>query len=366
MLSNRSILLATGVAAGVFGAGAAAAQTVPPSGTVAGTTISNQANASYTVNGTPQTTQSNTTTFVVDRKVNLTLITDQSGPTSVNLGQTGAVTRFRLTNNTNATQDFILDADQQNIVAGVLPGTDDFDVTNVHIYVDKNGNGVYDPGVDTASYVDELPPDTSVEIFIVADVPGTGLFNQSFVALHATVAAGGTPGTMGAALVPTTDLVANSDTTVDVVFADGDSDGGFPGDVARNGQSRVYAAYAISTHNVNLTVTKSSRVLTDGVSVTNPKALPGATVEYCLVVNNATLMTGASNVVLTDLIPTNTTYVPGSISLGSLSGTTGCVVNGVPQSDSTSYDSGANKVTVTIPTLAGGATVAASFDVTIK
>ena len=137
----RTTLL-TGAAA-LASAGTAHAQSTP-----AGTVISNQAQASYTVNGTAQTAASNTATFVVDRKVNFTVVTAQSANTQVNLGQTGAVTTYTVTNKTNGTQDFILDPDQQNLSVGILPGTDNFDVGNMRAYVDSNNNGVYDSTKD--------------------------------------------------------------------------------------------------------------------------------------------------------------------------------------------------------------------------
>lgn len=363
----RLLLAGTAIAAS---AGTAHAQTTG-SGTAAGTVVTNTAQASYSVNGTAQTATSNTATFVVDRKVNLT-VTAQPTNTSVNLGQTGAVLTYKVTNNTNGTQDFLLAADQ-TLTSGVLPGTANFTANNLKVYVDSNKNGVYDPGVDTATYIDELPEDASVTVFVVGDIPTTNAATLDFVGLNATVAAGGTPGTQGAALVATPVTQADSTTTVDVVFADNDSDGIGP-DTAYNGQGRAYAAYEVSVHNVALSVVKSSQVLSDGVSAANPKALPGAVVLYCLTVNNATLGTSANNIALTDVIPANTTYVAGSIQVGAL-GTGGvCLTGGVPIADDGSttglyggsFNATTKTVTATIPTLLGGTSLAASFRVTIN
>ena len=123
----RRLLLAGSAA--VVAAGPVLAQTTP-NGTAAGTQIDNVAQASYTVNGTAQTASSNTASFVVDRKVNLTVVTAQSGATQVNLGQTGAVTSFRVTNNTNGTQDFLLAATQV-VPAGILSGTNNYVLSNL-------------------------------------------------------------------------------------------------------------------------------------------------------------------------------------------------------------------------------------------
>ncbi|WP_375396918.1 hypothetical protein [uncultured Sphingomonas sp.] len=360
MIGNRVRLLLLSGTAAVASIGTAHAQTA---GTTAGTTINNTAAVSYTVNGTPQTTNSTTASFVVDRKVNFTVIRDQPGNTQVNLGQTGAVMAFKVTNTTNGTQDFLLDPDQATIATGLIPGTDNFDMLNLRAYVDANGNGVYDPGVDTAQFVDELAPNASVEVFLVGNVPTTASATQANVSLHVTVAAGGQAGTQGAALVPTDLNLGNADNVVDVVFADDDDDN-IGADVARNGQGRAYGAFEVATHNVALTVTKTALVLSDGVNTINPKALPGAVVQYCLLANNATLLTPATGVTLTDVIPANTTYVAGSIAIGLPGGT--CTLAGAPQDDATSFNAATKTVTATIGTLAGGASTAVSFRVTIN
>jgi len=338
--------------------------------TVAGTVISNTAQVTYTVNGTPQSTNSTTSTFVVDRKVNFTVVVDQAANTKVNLGQVGAVTSFKLTNTTNGAQDFLLDS-AQAVPIGILPGVPDFTMSNLKVFVDSNGNGVYDPGTDTATFIDELAPDASIEVFIVGDVPTTGSPNLALVALHAVAASGGATGTKGTALIPTDLNLGNADNTVDIVFADNDSDGLlYLGDIARNGQGIAYSGYEIGVRNVALTVTKTARVISDDVNLlVNPKALPGATVEYCLTVNNATLLTSASNVVLTDVVPANTTFVPGTLTIG-LPGVLGVTCTlaalGTTTGYTGAYDTTSKTVTATIPTVLGGTSVAASFRVTIN
>ncbi len=335
-------------------------------GSAAGTTISNTASVSYTVNGTPQTTNSSTATFVVDRKANFTVVRDQAANTQVNLNDQNVYVKFKVTNTTNGKQDFLLDPDQQALSLGILPGTDNFDITSMKAYVDSDGNGVYDPGVDTAEYIDELAPDASATVFLVGNIPNTPGIDLSFVSLHVTIAAGDGVGVKGSALIATDLNLANADNTIDIVFADDDSDAAYLGDIARNGQGRAYGAFQIGTTNVSLSVTKTARVVSDGVNGINPKSLPGAEVEYCFVVYNATLLTSATNIILTDTIPANTTYVPGSISVGGL-GTAGvCLTSGVTQSDATAFNPTSKVVTATIPTVAGGTSVAASFHVKIN
>ena len=369
LMAGTAAIVAVGFAATTA---SAQAQAPGPAGTAAGTTVSNTAQASYLVNGVQQSTTSNTTSFVVDRKANLTVIANQPANTPVAIGQAGAVTTFRVTNNTNGTQDFLLST-SQTPVQGLFAG-DNFDVSNIKVYVDSNNNGTYDIGVDTATYINELAADASVAVFIVADVPNQQTATLAGITLIAQVAAGGDAAAQGTPLAASVGL--NDDAVVDVVFADNDSDGAGL-DIANNGQGRAALGYEITTRNVSLSVAKTQLVVSDPVSgVLAPKAIPGAVVQYCLTVTNATLLTPANNVNLTDLIPANTTYQMGSIVIGVPGVNPICTVAGFIANDNGSpivgtpftgsYDAAAKRITATIPTLLGGTSVAASFRVTIN
>ena len=365
----RTLLAGT---AAIVSIGTASAQngTAPgPAGTAAGTTITNTALASYTVNGVQQTATSNAATFVVDLKANLT-VAPLGGNTSVTIGQTDAVLKFTVTNNTNGIQDFLLSA-VQSYAAGLFAG-DNFDVDNVRIVVD-NGDGEY-TAADTANYINELAPDQSKTVFIVANIPANQAAALASVTLVAQIAAGGDATKAGAPLVSNA-LTPNRDGVVDVVFADNDS--GF-GDAALNGYGRATLAYEITTRNVDLSILKSSTVISDPINLlVSPKAIPGAIVRYCLIVRNATTTTPARNVNLTDLIPANTVYDAGSISVGGVAVGGECVTDGVTLTDAGgtvlpvsgitgSFDDTAKQVKVTIPTLTSVLPVAVSFRVKIK
>lgn len=369
MFVKRALAVWLAGTAAIGVSGGAHAQSTPPAAsmTTAGTPIENVASVTYTVNGTNQSTTSTTASFVVDRKVNFTVVTAQAGLTQVNLEQENAITTFRVTNLTNDVQDFLLDPDQQNIALGIFPGTDNFDMQNLRVFVDSNDNDVYDPDVDTATWIDELAPDASVAVFIVGNVPNQSNAAIAYNSLQVIAAAGGATGTQGALLIPTDLNLGNADDIIDVVFADDDSDGTFAGDIARNGRGRAYSGYEVGTRDVDLTVTKTARILSDGVNALNPKAIPGATVEYCLVVRNATLLTPANAVTLTDIVPANTTFVPDSISIG-VPGLLGiaCVASPVSSGVTGTYDSASNTVTANIDRVIGGGSVAASFRVTIN
>lgn len=343
-------------------------------GTVAGTIITNTATASYSVNGTSNTVSSNTASFVVDRKVNLTVIVDQSGTTKVTPGQQGAVAKFKVTNNTNGVQDFLLFARQPlEFPLGLLSGTDDFNVDAIKAVMD-DGDGVYDPAKDTQTWIDELAPDTSRTVFIVGDVPNLTTQRQADVGLEVAVAAGGATGTKGALLIPTDLNLLDRDAELDVVFADNDNDGLLGPDLVRNGRAWAYASFEQLASSLDIRVAKTSSVISDGVSVGNPKALPGALVQYCLTITNGTALSTATNLSLTDVVPAGTTYVPGSISVGGLGVGGACLTSGVPIADNGSttglyggsYNASTRTVTATIPSLIGGTSVAASFRVTVN
>lgn len=81
---------------------------------------------------------------------------------------------------------------------------------------------------------------------------------------------------------------------------------------------------AIAIHDINfcvpqtsLSVTKISSVISDPVNgTTDPKSIPGATIQYCILISNAGSAT-ASSISATDTIPGNLTYTPASMQSGS-------------------------------------------------
>ncbi len=274
-------------------------------GTAAGTTITNNVSVNYQVGGFSQTAVNASNNLVVDRKINLTVAETDSVTVTVSPAQTSAVTKFTVTNTSNATLDFALTAAQQTGGAGAHSNTDSFDVTNVKIYVDTNGNGSYDAGTDQqVTYLDELAADASKTVFIVSDIP-TGLSTGAVAAvtLTATAKEGGTAGSQGAAVTQTTG--ANT-AAMDTVFADGAG----ATDAARDAAFSAKDDYTVLA--ANLTVTKTSTVISDPVnSTTNPKAIPGATIEYCIIVSNAAGSAQADTVAISDTLPATVTYSSG-------------------------------------------------------
>ena len=84
-----------------------------------------------------------------------------------------------------------------------------------------------------------------------------------------------------------------------------------------DGQAIAINDFTFCNPQTSLSVTKLSSVLSDGISGGNPKAVPGAIMRYCILVSNSGSAT-STNIIATDDIPANLTFIPGSM----LSGTT--------------------------------------------
>ena len=290
------------------------AQSAYAVGTAANTTISNTATVNYTVgsvsqtpiessptgNTTPGTGNGAATTFVVDNRIDFTVTELSGGNTVVNPGQTGAVTAFTVANTGNAPQGFALTAANESGTV-VFTNTDDTDVTGLTVFVDSNGNGVYEPGTDTATSIDTLPADGSVVVFVVANVPVT-TSNGQFANVSLTAQAA-VPGTNGATLATET-VGADDPNAVDIVFGDDGEDNS-------ELDSDQYAVQSAA-----LSVQKTSAVASDPFNgTTNPKAIPGATVEYTITLANGGAVS-AAGVTIGDTLPANTTFVANGYNAG--------------------------------------------------
>ena len=297
MINNRNLLgAASAIALAMLSANPALA-----AGTAAGSTITNTVSVNYQVGGLAQTATGASNTFTVDRKINLTVAEVGTTTTQVSPGQVSAVTTFTVTNTSNATLDFALAVAQQSGGAGAHANTDTFDVSNVKIYVDTNNDGIFNAGDTLVTFLDELAADTSKTVFVVADVPlslTTGAV--AAVTLTATGHEAGAAGSQGIGLTETT--TANT-AGMDTVFADGAGST----DAARNADFSAKDDYTVSA--AALTVSKLSTIISDPLNGTTfPKAIPGAVIEYCIVVSNASGSATATSVAISDPLPTTVTY----------------------------------------------------------
>jgi len=233
-------------AVGALGAFGGAALAAPP----AGTTIGNQATATYTdAASNSYTVTSNPVTTVVQQVAGLALTAPGN---RVAAPGAQAVFPHVVTNNGNGTDTFTLSA--ANI------GGDDFDVTGLVLYVDADGNGV----------PDNFTPVTT-----------TGPLAAG--ATYRFVAVGSVPGTQ-----------ANGDVSRITITATSVFDGS---------QSAVNIDQVTVSTNAVVNVTKA---------ISAPGgASPSGPYTYTLTYTNSGNAT-AGSVRLTDVIPAGMTYVPGS------------------------------------------------------
>ena len=328
-------------------------------GTAQGTGITNNVSVNFQVGGVAQTQASASDNFVVDRKVIFTLSEKTPiGTTLVNPGEDDQVTTFILTNTSNDTLDFTITPSQ--LVGGTTAhgGTDAFNVTNLLVCLDANADNSCDGAATATLTINDLGADANTTILVVGDIPLTAT-NGQVAGVSLTAAALNSNGT---AITAATDATANGALTVETIFADTGRDGS---EIAEDDYT-VQAAV--------LSVFKTSSILSDGVSASNFKAIPGAVVEYCISVANASGGATATNITISDLVPTNTTFVPGSIRVdGTVTSpgasqvcAAGTTVTDTADADAGSFGTPANTVAGTLSNIAGGNSSALIFRATIN
>ncbi len=120
----------------------------------------------------------------------------------------------------------------------------------------------------------------------------------------------------------------------------------------------------------NLTIAKTSSIVSDPVNgTTNPKAIPGATMRYCLLVTNNGSAT-ATGINVADPLPATTSFVAGSLRSGtSCAGATTVEddnATGADESDPFGASIGGTTVAATAATLSPGNALAVAFHVTVN
>lgn len=268
----------------------------------AGTLVENTATVDFQMDGQPETIVSNTVSFQVAERLDVT-ITLQSPPVTVLPGDVDRALLFRVTNTGNGDEVFTLV--MNSVVAG-----DDFDPIAAQpdaIFFDADGSG--DFGIADVPYVPGtndplLAPDASVDLLVLNDIPGNATNSQRGRSeLSATAATGsGAAGTV---------LAGQGDGGIDAVIG------------ATGAASTVFGEYVVD--DTTISVQKAQAVL-DPSGGSEP--VVGAVITYTITVEVIGSGT-ATAAVIRDPVPTWSTYVPGSITL-----------NGIPVSDANDGDAG--------------------------
>ncbi len=272
-------------------------------GTTAGDTITNNVSVSFEVGGETQNEVTDSDTFTVDRVIDVDVTFTGASPVSVSPGQDQAALAFDVTNLSND----IVDLD----LSTVLTAGTGANIDNITIYLDANGDGVLqqteiDAGAIT--FLDEVAADDgtgaeTIAVIVVADISADAANDDVFdIVLVADAHEAGAAG-LGAEIFGLADTDANT-AGEDTVLADGTStaeEAANEGDDSATGQFEVAGAV--------VSVVKSSRIVSDPVNgTTNPKAIPGAVIEYCIAVTNAADAATATAVTVSDDLPADVTF----------------------------------------------------------
>lgn len=310
-------------------------------GTAAGTDITNTASVSADVGGSPVTASSNPNVVTVAEVIDVDVTLLSVGNVLVNTPSSGQVLTYRVTNVGNGVDTFALS------VNNALAGGDQFDPVFASLYFDANGNGLYDAGVDTLHQPGvndpqldaNAPGADDVVVFVLNDVPAglaSGDLGDSELLATSTTGSGAPGFVIGGAGEAGTDAIVGTN----------------GGDDAEQGTYQVSA--------VALAIAKSS-VVADPFGGAQP--IPGATITYTLVVT----VSGAGSAdaaTLTDAIPANTTYVPGSMTRNAAPLTD---ASDAPVDDADFGVTTAGAITVGLGNLpAGGPPETITFQVTIN
>ena len=370
MTSKLKLLIASAVIPAVF------LNAVPAmaAGTTQGTSVLNNVTVDFQVGGVPQTQASASDTFVVDRKILFNIAEKATtGTTTVFPGQTARVTTFLLTNAANDTLDFTVTP--ANIVGGTAAhgGTDAFDVTSLLICLDGPViDGVCDSAPSASLTINDLIADGTATILILGDIPAAAT-NGQVANVSATATALNSNGSaITGAGAAAADATVNGAGTVETIFADVAKSGNGGTSVARDGIDVATDDYTVSA--AVLSVFKSSRIISDGVSTANFKAIPGAVVEYCISVANAAGAASATNIAIRDVVPANLTFAPGTIFVdatvtspgASQTCAAGTSVSDATDADAGQYNSGLTRAEGTLSTIAANSSRALIFRAVIN
>lgn len=272
-------------------------------GTQSGTNINNRATIDYDVGGVDQEDIESSpagnstsgvgagadTTFVVDNRVDLTVVSQ--GNTTVSTSQLNAALEFLLTNVGNTTQGYLLE---------VVNGTTNIPMANVEIWIEDGTTAGFQDTEDTlytgGTNAGDLDPNGGTDqmtVYIVADAPASATNGDTDTYwLRATTT------DVGTTTVTTNTAGADNPAAVDNVLADADADAGTVDDQydGRHADSGDFTVAASA-----LTVTKTHAVISDPVNgTTNPKAIPGAVIEYTVNITNAAGAAIAETVTVSD------------------------------------------------------------------
>lgn len=310
----------------------------------AGDSISGTATISYQLGGANKIGTA-TAVFTEDRKINFT-VADSNGGAAVQVisDLVDAVMQFTVTNTSNSAHDFLLTAVNTTPNPFATPDENiDPLAGTIQVFVESGATPEYQAAEDVEIFIDELLLNETRVVYVLADIATVNEDDVAAIALIAQIAEGGTATVEGVAInaddngrispagvfsngatsVSAGTSVSNpgSSGTMETVFNDPagltpeDVNTDLVQDVAGNGQHSDAGAFQVIPP---VKLTKTLTVI-DTLGGSDPHQ--GATLHYEIEValggNSA-----VTNLVINDLIPENTIYTDGTMTL-----------NGVAQTD---------------------------------
>jgi|GEM_PF-3173922 len=305
--------------------------------TESGTRITNTVTVNFSVGGVSQDEESDTTGFVVDRKIDMQVISQASIPDG-RPKQTARELVYKVVNEGNDAQPFDIDVSLTKVTGGVNSlfdalvldtNTDTLEANEYRIYISADdtfdgGDTVYDPaGLVTAATPASFGTAADADEFHVIirmNIPSTAE-NDDIVrfSVRATAMNDAEDGAMVELLSQGLDNAGDPDAVVDIIFADGarttDSDGS---DSIEDGIHTDNATVTVAS--AELSITKEVTIISEDTQGTfdcktdpDPNiadalqgAVPGACLEYTITVTN-----GAAASVDADAITIADTLVSG-------------------------------------------------------
>lgn len=295
-------------------------------GTIAGTLIENTAEATYASGAGSISVRSNTVTIKVDELLDVVVAANAANQPSPDK----AIFAFDVTNTGNGPEAF-------NIVIDTDVAGNEFQLL-IDLIVIDDGDGVYEPGIDTVlpagSPLPVMSPDQSIRIFVITSLPEGATDGQSStIELKAEAVTGtGAPGT------------------------------NFPGQGEGGGDAVVGTTNAVAIAPSGVKASLATVSLVKSATIVDPfggaQPLPGATVTYSIVADVVGSGT-VSDLHVIDAIPAGTTYSAGSLVLDGKSLTDGADGDAGKASQEAGID-------VSFGDVAGGNSFALTFKVKIN
>lgn len=314
-------------------------------GTSAGTTISNRATLNYVTGvGSTFTATSNIVSFQVDEIIQPVLTWQDATPVAVNSPGSNDVLTFLLTNSGNGPEVFGLT--RINGPAPLPAGNyTPLNGSIGSIYLESGSQAgfqatgasadtIYVPGANDSS----LLPDNSLTIYVISNTPSVADNAHGNVLLNAASLTAGAAGALPGTALPG--------------LGQG---GGFAVVGSSRAQAGATGSYIVGGMGFVISKTVLSVLDAQGTAV----VMPGAVLTYQIVATLSGAGT-ATNLMITDPLPADITYVPGSIAVNGIAKTD------APDADNAQFITATQTVSVSLGNVAAPANIVITFRATIN